>query len=60
MTGSLKTTVKLIGELPVGSAWPAAWLIVTVSGVMFADTYSTAPMSTVPLTMRGNPGRADP
>src|SRR5437762_1780182 len=29
LTGSLKTAVKLIGELFVGSAWPAAWLIVT-------------------------------
>src|SRR5438046_10110148 len=26
LTGSLKTAVKLIGELLVGSAWPAAWL----------------------------------
>ena len=30
VTGSLKTTVKLIGLLLVGSAWPAAWLIVTL------------------------------
>ncbi len=29
----LKTTVNRIGELPVGSAWAAAWLIVTVGGV---------------------------
>ena len=29
-TGSLKTTRKLMGETPVGSAWPGAWLIVTV------------------------------
>ena len=27
MTGSLKTTVKLIGLLLVGSAWPDAWLM---------------------------------
>src|SRR5437016_3422016 len=33
LTGSLKTAVKLIGEALVGSAWPAAWLIVTVGGV---------------------------
>ena len=33
VTGSLKTTVKLIGEVPVGSAWPTAWLIVTVGAV---------------------------
>ena len=30
VTDSLKTTVKLIGLVPVGSAWPAAWLMVTV------------------------------
>src|SRR5437762_12312065 len=29
LTGSLNTAVKLIGDLLVGSAWPAAWLIVT-------------------------------
>src|SRR5438046_2660309 len=34
LTGSLKTAVKLIGELLVGSAWPAAWSIVTVGGVV--------------------------
>ena len=33
VTGSLKTTVKWIGEAFVGSAWPAAWLIVTVGAV---------------------------
>ena len=31
--GSLKTTVKLIGETFVGSACPTAWLIVTVGAV---------------------------
>ena len=30
VTGSLKTTVKLIGDVEVGSAWPAAWSMVTV------------------------------
>jgi hypothetical protein len=30
VTDELKTTVKLIGEVLVGSAWPLAWLIVTV------------------------------
>src|SRR5437867_4052326 len=34
LTGLLNTAVKLIGELLVGSAWPAAWLIVTVGGVV--------------------------
>src|SRR5437773_11644605 len=33
LTGLLNTAVKLIGELLVGSAWPAAWLIVTVGGL---------------------------
>src|SRR5204862_6219264 len=33
VTDSLKITVKLIGLLLVGSACPAAWLIVTVGGV---------------------------
>jgi len=32
-TDSLKTTVKLIGEAPVGSPCSAAWLIVTVGDV---------------------------
>ena len=30
VTDSLKTTVKLIVDPFVGSAWPAAWLTVTV------------------------------
>src|SRR3989442_564142 len=30
LTGSLKTTAKLMGEVFVGSVCPAAWLIVTV------------------------------
>src|SRR5947207_3087177 len=34
LTGLLNTAVKLIGELLVGSAWPAAWSIVTVGGVV--------------------------
>ena len=31
VTERLKTTVKLIGLVLVGSFWPTAWLIVTVS-----------------------------
>ncbi len=42
VTDSLKTTVKLIGEIPVGSAWPTAWLIVTVGLAA-----STAPGSSI-------------
>ena len=34
VTASLKTAVKLIGEVLVGSAWPAFWLIVTVGAVV--------------------------
>src|SRR5437762_1902624 len=34
LTGSLKTTAKLMGEVFVGSVCPAAWLIVTVGGVL--------------------------
>src|SRR2546427_1223400 len=38
LTGLLKTAVKLIGELFVGSAWLAAWLIVTEGGVVSLNT----------------------
>src|SRR2546422_7251799 len=38
LTGSLNAAVKLIGDVLVGSAWLAAWLIVTVGGVMSLDT----------------------
>ena len=34
VTVSLKVTVKLIGLVFVGSAWPAAWLIVTLGAVL--------------------------
>jgi hypothetical protein len=34
VTASLKTTVKLIGERLVGSAWLAAWLMVTVGAMV--------------------------
>src|SRR5437773_12511200 len=33
LTDSLKTAVKVMGAVLVGSAYPAAWLIVTVGGV---------------------------
>ena len=48
-TLSLNTTVKLIGDVPVGSAWPAAWLIVTV-GCAASATVGTnrLPMSVTP------------
>src|SRR5438034_797034 len=34
LTGSLKTTVKLIGDAFVGSTWLAAWLIATVGATV--------------------------
>src|SRR5438477_3960540 len=47
LTGSLRTAVKLIGELLVGSAWPAAWSIVTVGGVV-SPTVKLAALLAVP------------
>src|ERR671914_443932 len=41
LTGSLNTTVKLIGEALVGSAWVAAWLIVTVGAVVSGGVHVT-------------------
>ena len=43
MTDSLKTTVKLIGDVFVGSAWPTAWLIVTVGAVLSMTIVLFAP-----------------
>ncbi len=42
VTGSLKTTVKSIGEALVGSAWPLAWSMVTVGAVL--STVSAVPL----------------
>ena len=60
VTGSLKTTVKLIGETPAGSAWPAAWLMVTVGGastvtvaVLLAGLGSCWGAETANVTVRG-------
>src|SRR5438046_4787524 len=47
LTGLLNTAVKLIGELLVGSAWPAAWSIVTVGGVV-SPTVKLAALLAVP------------
>jgi hypothetical protein len=38
VTLSLNTTVKLTGEALVGSAWPAAWLIVTDGATVSTTT----------------------
>ena len=38
VTGSLNTTVKLIGEALVGSAWPAAWVTFAVGRVVSTVT----------------------
>ena len=46
VTGSLKTTVKLIGLLPVGSTWPLAWLMVTVGAVVSGGGVRSRPMMT--------------
>jgi hypothetical protein len=45
VTGSLKATVKLIGEAVVGSAWPLAWLIVTFGFVLSIVTLALFPSS---------------
>src|SRR5438046_10420054 len=37
LTGSLKTTAKLMGEVFVGSVCPAAWLIVTLGRVAWRE-----------------------
>src|SRR5438552_2339697 len=47
LTGLLNTAVKLIGKLLVGSAWPAAWSIVTVGGVV-SPTVKLAALLAVP------------
>ncbi len=57
VTDSLKTTVKLIGLVPVGSAWPPAWLIVTVGAVAstvkpVTEVDSTLPAKSVAFTRR--------
>src|SRR5204863_405764 len=49
LTGSLKTAVKLIGELLVGSTWPAAWLIVTEGGVVSLNTVTVTAAEVVRL-----------
>ncbi len=45
----LNTTVKLIGLVPVGSAWPTAWSIVTVGGT---TSHVTALSVNVDATLR--------
>src|SRR5947207_1601382 len=47
LTGLLNTAVKLIGEVLVGSAWPAAWSTVTVGGVV-SPTVKLAALLAVP------------
>src|SRR5439155_3250029 len=49
LTGSLKTAVKLTGELLVGSTWPAAWLIVTEGGVVSLNTVTVTAAEVVRL-----------
>src|SRR5947199_8900033 len=49
LTCLLKTAVKLIGEVLVGSAWPVAWLIVTEGGVVSPTTVKLLALLAVPL-----------
>src|SRR6266545_4752739 len=50
--GSLNTTVKLIGDVLVGSAWPAAWSIVTVGGVLSTVTVTALLVAVLPAASR--------
>ena len=43
VTVSLNTTVKLIGEALVGSAWPVAWLIVNEGRVVSPGRLDESP-----------------
>ena len=59
VTLSLNTTVKLIGEVPVGSAWPAAWLMVTV-GLAASATVGTNRLPMSAALSNNAPMRRDP
>src|SRR5207244_9658193 len=48
LTASLNTAVKLIGEALVGSAWVAAWLIVTVGATLSTVTVTGAEVLRLP------------
>jgi len=50
VTGCVNTTVKLIGDAAAGSAWPAAWLMVTPSEVKI-ETELAAEGTEVPLVL---------
>src|SRR5467141_3104277 len=52
LTGSLNTTVKLIGAALVGSAWVAAWLIVTVGATLSTVTVTGAEVVRLPAASR--------
>ena len=52
VTGSLKTTVKLMGEALVGSACPAAWLMVTVGAMLSTVTVTGAEVVPLPTASR--------
>src|SRR5207244_1047192 len=49
LTDSLKTAVKVMGAVLVGSACPAAWLIVTVGGVANVTVLSVLVEAVFPL-----------
>src|SRR5437879_5282519 len=52
LTGSLNTTVKLMGDAFVGSGWPAAWLIVTVGATLSTVTVTGAEVVRLPAASR--------
>ena len=52
LTGSLNTTVKLIGAALAGSAWVAAWLIVTVGATLSTVTVTGAEVLRFPAASR--------
>src|SRR5262245_23468803 len=62
VTDSLNTTVKLIGDAMVGSAWPAAWLIVTVRltpAYVRVLSVGVDPELTLPAASAAAPGRVE-
>ncbi len=52
LTASLNTAVKLIGDALAGSAWPAAWSIVTVGGVLSTVTVTALLVVMLPAASR--------
>ena len=53
VTGLLKVAVKRIGVVAVGSAWPAAWLMVTLGGGTITNVCQPPAMPTIPVNPAG-------